>query len=148
MATAVEPNSAPSTPGRSPGLPLASLLGAVYVGAALAILVFLLPVMWTEHVTPALNSRALDYLLLIAAEVVAFAVLAWFGNALAGGNPPRGMHGGIFLMISVAVAIFFVARAFALNIDGPPARSSPASWPSASSSSRRGSSPAKPGRGG
>lgn len=118
MATAVEPSSAPSTPGQPLSLPIASLLGAVYVAASLAILLFLLPVLWNEHVTPVLNNRLLDYLLLIAAEVVALGALGWFGFSLAGRSAPRGMHGGIFLVISAAITIFFVARAFAMNIDG------------------------------
>ncbi|HEY1192299.1 MAG TPA: preprotein translocase subunit SecE, partial [Gemmata sp.] len=37
---------------------------------------------------------------------------------IAGSNPPKGMHGGIFLMVSAAITIFFISRAFALNIEG------------------------------
>jgi preprotein translocase SecE subunit len=33
---------------------------------------------------------------------------------------PKGVHGGIFLMISWAIAIFFIWRAFALNFEGMP----------------------------
>ena len=120
MATAVEPNSAPSRPGGALGLPVASLLGAVYVGAALAIVFYLLPVTWAEHVTPVLKNYLLDWLCWIAALALVVGLLGWFGRRLAGGAAPRGVHGGIFLMISAAITIFFIARAFAMNIEGTP----------------------------
>ncbi|MBP3956587.1 preprotein translocase subunit SecE [Gemmata sp. G18] len=117
MATAIEPSSAPSTPGQSLSLPIASLFGAIYVCAALAIVFYLLPVTWAEYVTPNLGNKPADYLFWFIAEVAAIAALAWFGSKIAG-DAPRGVHGGIFLMISAIITIFFVARAFAMNIEG------------------------------
>jgi hypothetical protein len=99
MATAVEPSSAHSTPGRALSLPIAALLGAVYVAAALAIVLYLLPVVWGQSVTPAIANKPLDYLLWFAAEAAAVVALAWVGFKIAG-TPPKGMHGGIFLVIS------------------------------------------------
>lgn len=119
MATAVEPSSAPSTPGQSLSLPIASLLGAVYVAAALAIVLYLIPVMWAQSVTPAIGSKPADYLLWFVAEVAAIVGLGWVGFKIAG-NPPKGTHAGIFLVISAAFTIFFVARAFAMNLEGLP----------------------------
>ena len=117
MATAVETSSVPSTPSRALSLPIASLLGAVYVSAALAILFYLLPVMWAEYVTPRLRENLLNWVLWLPVLALTIGLLGWFGRTLAG-DAPQGMHGGLFLMISAAVAIFFIARAFAMNIEG------------------------------
>ncbi|AMV24644.1 preprotein translocase subunit SecE [Gemmata sp. SH-PL17] len=118
MATAVEPSSVPSTPGQTLSLPIASLLGAIYVCAALAIVFYLIPVTWAEYVTPSLANRPADYLFWFIAECAALVTLVWFGGKIAG-DAPKGVHGGIFLMISAVITIFFLARAFAMNIDGP-----------------------------
>jgi preprotein translocase SecE subunit len=53
-------------------------------------------------------------------QVVALGALIWVGRRLLGANPPKGVHGGIFLVISWAIAIFFIWRAVALNVDGTP----------------------------
>lgn len=120
MATAVEPNAAPSTPGSPLSLPVASLIGAVYVLAALAVVLYAVQFLWNEHVTPALGHTTADGFFWIVATVAVLLGLGWFGFRLAGDSPPKGVHGGIFLMVSAAITIFFVARAVALNIDGPP----------------------------
>ena len=44
--------------------------------------------------------------------------LLWFGRKLLGDAPPRGIRGGIFLMIVFAVLIFFVWRWAALAFEG------------------------------
>ncbi|QEG30708.1 preprotein translocase subunit SecE [Gemmata obscuriglobus] len=119
MATAVETSSAPSTPGQSLSLPVASLLGAIYVVAVLAIVLYVIPLFWSQSVSPSIGSRPADYLLWFTAEVAALIGLSWVGFKIAG-NPPKGTHAGIFLVISAVIAIFFVARAFAMNIEGPP----------------------------
>lgn len=118
MATAIEPSSAPSTPGQSMSLTIASLLGAIYVSATLAIVFYLLPVLWAEHVTPVLKETLLNWICWVPVLFAVPAALLWAGAKIAGSNPPKGMHGGIFLMISAAVTIFFVARAVAMNIEG------------------------------
>ncbi len=121
MATAVEPSSAPSTPGQPLSLPIASLLGAVYVSASLAIIFYLLPVMWAESLTPQFKENNLvDWITWLPALVVVIVGLLMFGRKIAGDAAPRGMHGGIFLMISAGITIFFFARAFAMNIEGVP----------------------------
>jgi preprotein translocase SecE subunit len=125
MATALEPNSAPSTPGKTFGLPIASLIGAIYTLAALIAVVSLLPALWVEHITPILNPDpkpdsygALDVLCWIPALCGAVIGLIWFGNKLAGENPTRGVHGGAFLMTCTAITIFFLARAVATWFEG------------------------------
>ena len=98
-------------------LPVASLIGAVYVAAALAVLLYVLPVTWAQYVTPAVGGNILDWVLWILAIGGTVMVLAWFGNKLAGDNPPRGLRGGVFLMLVAAVGIFFIARAVAMIDD-------------------------------
>jgi preprotein translocase SecE subunit len=119
MATAVEPSSQQTTPPNPQAkLVLASLLGAVYVLAACAVLFYFIPRMWGEQVTPRIGDRILDTVLWVFAEVAAGTVLVWFGRSLAGSNPPKGLRGGIFLMISAAITIFFLVRAVGLNFEG------------------------------
>jgi len=120
MATAVEPSSQPRTPETQPKLVLASLVGAVYVAAALAVVVWLIPQLWAEYVAQHLSgNKLLDYTLWGTVEIAALVALGWFGNSLAGSNPPKGMRGGTFLMLLAAVVIFFAARAAGLMVDGP-----------------------------
>jgi len=119
MATAVETSSQPRTPSAPAGLLTASLLGAVYVLAALAVVLYAVPVLWAQYVTPQLGgNNLLDWGFWTLVEVGVVVALARFGHALAGENPPRGIRGGIFLMISAAVAVFFIARAVGLAFDG------------------------------
>jgi preprotein translocase SecE subunit len=118
MATAVEPSSAPSTPGRLFSLPVASLIGAIYELAAVIIVVSLLPALWAEYVTPALNNKPLDWVCWITALCGVPAALIWFGRRLAGDSPPKGVHGGAFLMTCAAITIFFLARAVAMWTEG------------------------------
>lgn len=116
MATAVEPSSAPPTPGKSLGLTLASLIGAVYVVASLAVVFYAVPMLWRDYVSPAEGSMNL-YAARVAVQVAALVGLIWFGSKLAGEASPRGVRGGAFLMIAAAVLIFFVVRALALTLE-------------------------------
>src|SRR5262249_1299895 len=118
MATAVEPGSEPRTPTSSASLPLLALFGAVYVVAVFAVVLYAFPAFWAENVAPALaGNRLLSTPLRVVAQLGVLALLVWFGRSLLGPNPPKGVHGGIFLMISAAITIFFLWRAVALNLD-------------------------------
>jgi preprotein translocase SecE subunit len=118
MATAVEPSSAPSTPGKTLSLPIASLIGAIYELAAVIVVVSLLPALWAEHVTPRLNDNLLDWVCWLPALCGVTVALIWFGNKLAGDHPTKGVHGGAFLMTCTAISIFFFARAVGMWADG------------------------------
>ena len=118
MATAVEPGSQPRTPSVPVGLPLASVLGAIYVVASIAITFYLAPAFWDENIAPHVGFA--NILLRPLVQLAALVVLVWFGRSLLGDNPPKGVHGGIFLVISWAITIFFLWRAVALNIEGTP----------------------------
>jgi preprotein translocase SecE subunit len=120
MATAVEPSSQQTTPPNPQArLVFASLIGAVYVVAALAAVFYAVPVFWRETVAPQLGGFTfIDVALRIAAQIAVALGLVWFGQSLAGANPPKGIRGGIFLMISAAITIFFLVRAVGLNFEG------------------------------
>ena len=120
MATAVETGSEHRTPSPPMSLPIASLLGAIYVSAALAVIFYALPRVWVEQVTPVLGDKIVDWVLWIPTLGAVVIALLWFGRKLLGDNPPKGIHGGIFLVISWAIAIFFLWRAVAMNVDGMP----------------------------
>ncbi|MBX9580093.1 MAG: preprotein translocase subunit SecE [Gemmataceae bacterium] len=116
MATAVETSSEPRVPSRPTNLALAGLVGAVYVAAAVAVVFYAVPALWDEYVGPAFAdslggvSAGLRYL----AQAAAAVGLVVFGRALAGPNPPVGLRGGIFLVITAACLVFFLTRALGL----------------------------------
>jgi preprotein translocase SecE subunit len=118
MATAVEPSSAPSAPGKAASLPIASLLGAIYILAALAVVLYTVPLIWP---TPA-GAGAGDVVSLGRAvvQVLAFIGLLWFGSRIAGETAPRGVRGGAFLLAVYAVIAFFVSRAVVMGVEGRP----------------------------
>jgi preprotein translocase SecE subunit len=118
MATAVEPGSEPKAHSAPMSLPLASLLGAIYVSATCALALFVIPNLWKTSVAPALNNLQLTLLTRLLAQVGTLIILLTFGRKLLGENAPKGVHGGVFLIISWAIAIFFLWRAVALNIEG------------------------------
>jgi preprotein translocase SecE subunit len=117
MATAVEPSSAPQAPGKPLSLPVASLIGAIYVLAALAVVFYLVPSLWEQHVGSTETSTNM-LLARLSVQVVALVGLIWFGTKLSGDAPPKGVRGGIFLMIAAAALIFLLARALAVGIEG------------------------------
>jgi preprotein translocase SecE subunit len=120
MATAVEPNSESRTPTSPASLPVASLLGAIYVVAAIAVVFYAVPAFWREMIAPRLGGNTfVDALGRLVVQAIVGVVLVIFGRRLLGDSAPKGIHGGIFLMISAAITIFFLWRAVALNFDGP-----------------------------
>lgn len=116
MATAVETSSQSRTPNPTAHLVLASLVGAVYVLATLAVVFYAVPAIWTQTVADQLGR--FDVALRIVVQIGAAIALIRFGQSLAGVSPPKGIRGGIFLMISTAFAIFFIARAVGLSVEG------------------------------
>jgi preprotein translocase SecE subunit len=121
MATAVETGSEPRTPSPPMSLPIASLLGAVYVVAAIAVVFYAVPAVWRDTVAPQMVGFSfVDVALRLLVQLVVAIGLIWFGRKLLGDNPPKGVHGGIFLVISWAITIFFLWRALAMNVDGLP----------------------------
>lgn len=121
MATAVETSSQPRAPSPPAKLLAASLVGAVYVVAALAVVLYAVPGLWAEYVTPATGgNKLMDGFLRTAVQVAALIGLVAFGRSLAGANPPRGLRGGIFLMLVAAALIFFITRWVGVSTEGVP----------------------------
>lgn len=125
MATAVEPSSPQTTPPNPQAkLALASLVGAAYVLASVAVVFYAVPALWRDAVAPQLGGLSSFFVaaLRMTVQLAAAVGLVRFGQVLAGSNPPKGIRGGIFLTISAAVTIFFLARAVGLNLEGSAAQ--------------------------
>ena len=119
MATAVQTNPPAVAHAGRPSLVFASVLGAAVVFAGLAVATSILPQAWETAVTPALRplGSILNTALLLAAQVAVVALFISALTAFAGRNPPHGLRGGIFLVMSAAIGIFFVVRAVGLNAE-------------------------------
>jgi len=118
MATAVQTTSAPRTPNPRTRLVLASLFGALFVIAGVAAAAYLVPRL-LDGLTAPLGSTA-AFLVRVVAQLATIGAFVWVGSLLSGANPPRGVRGGIFLVISSLIAIFFVTRAVGLNLEDSP----------------------------
>jgi preprotein translocase SecE subunit len=127
MAVAVK--SSPETQQTAPAEPrllLASFVGAVYVLASFAVVLYGVPKLWAAGVTPWLEPALgsfVDVALRLLVQAAAAVLLVLFGNTLAGPNPPLGLRGGIFMTISGLITLFFFCRAAAMiaerNFESP-----------------------------
>jgi preprotein translocase SecE subunit len=91
----------------------------VYVVMALAVVFYAVPHLWAQYVTPHTGGFTfVSVALRVVVEIAAVIGLAWFGKSLVGANPPRGLRGGIFLMIVAALLTFFLARAVGMSFEG------------------------------
>jgi preprotein translocase SecE subunit len=104
------------------GLIAASLVGAVFVLAAAALLLRFLPLLWDQSVgkailnaTNSFVSTALLMTIQVAAAVAAFIV----GSKLLASHKGDGIRGGIFLMILAAFILFFCGRFLAAAVGQP-----------------------------
>jgi preprotein translocase SecE subunit len=121
MATAVETSSQPQAPSPPAGLLTASLVGAVYVLASIAVVLYAVPALWDQYVAAnvAMNGMV-EASLRITLKIAVIGVLAWFGMSLAGANPPKGLRGGIFLIVVLAAIIFLLVRWVGVSFEGMP----------------------------
>lgn len=112
MATAVQPTAAPRAANPRTRLIVASLLGAAFVVAGIVVAAYLVPMLWRQAITPTLAQFGpfVDAALRMLVQVAAIAAVVWIGARLAGDHPPRGLRGGIFLVVTIALAICFVVR--------------------------------------
>jgi preprotein translocase SecE subunit len=121
MATAVETGSEPRTPSPPMSLPVASLLGSVYVVAAIAGVFYAVPTFWKDSISPLFGSFTfVNVAVRLLVQLTVAGGLLWFGRKLLGDNPPKGIRGGIFLMIAFATVIFLLWRWAALSMNGTP----------------------------
>jgi preprotein translocase SecE subunit len=120
MATAVEPSSQSQAPS-PPGLLTASLLGAVYVLASVAVVLYAVPALWTQLAGTAFSGNdLLEGSLKASLKVAAIFGLAWFGSSLMGANPPKGLRGGIFLITALVLFTFAVVCWIGSSVTGTP----------------------------
>lgn len=121
MATAVESSSQSQAPSPPAGLVTASLIGAIYVLASLAVVLYAVPTFWTEVVGNSLaGNNLLEGTLKVGLKLGAILALGWFGYTLMGTNPPKGLRGGIFLIVVSVALIFFVVCGLGTTMDGAP----------------------------
>src|SRR5947209_9875251 len=109
MAVAVQPSTEAKGSAAPAPLWAASLIGGLYVLAALAAVFYAVPKAWDAGVTgwlePAVGAFA-NVALRIVAQVAAAILLAVFGSRLAGPRPPKGIRGGVFWAIVTVFAVF------------------------------------------
>lgn len=118
MATAVQPTT--TAPDPKTKLAVASVVGGALVLGGVVVAAYVVPMLWKTAVTPGLG-KALggpaDAAFRLLAQLGAIAGFIYAGSILAGPNPPRGIRGGIGLVISLVFTIFFVVRAVGLNLE-------------------------------
>ena len=120
MATAIE-TSSQSQASSPPSLLTSSLLGAIYVLAAIAVVLYAVPAIWSQMFGDI--SAAQDWrpaALLFAVRVAVLVGLAWFGVSLIGSNPAKGLRGGIFLVVALVLLTFFVVCGIGAAVSGAP----------------------------
>ena len=119
MATAVEPNSGPRTPPTPLKLPISSLIGAVYVIAAVAIVLYVVPQLWTNIFGAGfVGNKSSDFALRYGLRALIAIVLGVVGFKLLGDRPQKGIRGGIFLVLATALLVFLIWRLIAMNVNG------------------------------
>ena len=118
MATAVQPTTPVTAASARTRLVVASATGAVVVLAGIAA-ALALPFYWERYVAPSLApaGSVVETLLRVGAQLALLVGSGALVGAMLGANPPRGVRGGIFLIVSAAVTIFFIARAVGLNLE-------------------------------
>jgi len=119
MATAVEPNSGPRVPPTPLKLPVSSLIGAVYVIAAVAIVLYAVPRVLTNLFgAGAIGNEFIDSFVRYGIRTLVAVGLIVVGGKLLGDTPQKGIRGGVFLVLTTAILVFFVWRLIALNVNG------------------------------
>jgi len=115
MATAVQPNSPVSTASNpNTRLLFASVAGAAFLIGGVILAGFGVPRLLSEILPSGKSATFLSSFLQIAIQIAAIAGLVYVGSQLGGANPPKGLRGGIFLVISCVIATFFITRAVGL----------------------------------
>ncbi len=118
MATAVQSPPPPTTPAsEKTRLLLGSVVGAGFILAGLAVAGYGVPVLFKNV---SLGNSFITTFVRVIAQVAAIGGLAYLGGKVAGANPPKGLRGGIFLVISAVIAFFFLVRAVGLNFGDVP----------------------------
>lgn len=114
MATAALQSPPPPT---TPAIDKAKLLAASAVGAAFILAGVGLAGYGVPTLFRGVNlaNGFITAFLRVALQLAAIGGLAFLGGKIAGANPPKGVRGGIFLIISAVATLFFLVRAAAFN---------------------------------
>lgn len=116
--TAVQTPPPPTTPASEKTRLLAgSVVGAAFIVAGLGLAGYAVPMLFKNL---NLGNSFINSFVRVIAQVAVVGGLAVVGGKLAGANPPKGVRGGIFLVISAAFTFFFLVRAVALNFGDLP----------------------------
>jgi preprotein translocase SecE subunit len=119
MSTAVQPTLPPpaGTASTHAALVISSLVGGLIVLAGLVIAGYVVPMLWQEFVAPATSQLPgfLNVFLKVTFQLAAAGALVYAATHIAGSNPPKGLRGGIILVIAAFIAIFFIVRAVSIN---------------------------------
>src|SRR4051794_25120008 len=113
MGVAVQPSPETKKPAQPMGLIAASAVGAVYVLAAAAVVLRLIPWLWDNGVSQAITGATNNFIAITAqllAQLAAAVGLIWFGARLASGPRHAGWRGGVVLMVGVLLLGFFAAK--------------------------------------
>lgn len=119
MATAAVQSPPPPT---TPASVKARLLTGSVVGAGFILAGLVLAGYGVPMALQGLNlgNSFINAFVRVIAQIAAIGGLAYLGGSLAGANPPKGVRGGIFLVIAAAFTFFFVVRAAGLNFGNIP----------------------------
>jgi preprotein translocase subunit SecE len=111
MAVAVRNSPETATQSGGQSLAAASLLGAVYVVGALAVVAVGVPLLWEQGVAGWLRERLGSFVNvagLVIVELFAVGVLWTLGLSMAGGATRPGLRAGVFTVAGFALAIAVV----------------------------------------
>lgn len=120
MATAVETKSE-SAPAAAPlGLLPASIVGAVVLLAGLALVGTIVPMLWDANVSPILKKQGgfVDAFFRLVVLIAAVAGVIFAVSKLMPANPPKGLRGGIFLVIAVFLLFALLVRWVGIMFEG------------------------------
>ncbi len=122
MSTAVQPTITPPTGSASnhAALVVSSVIGGLVVLGGLVIAAYAVPTIWQQYIAPSTSQLPgfLNVSLKLTFQLAAAIAVVYAGTRFAGNNPPRGLRGGIFLVISTIITIFFVVRAVSIHTAG------------------------------
>ena len=118
MAVAVHSTAETKSPLPPMGLVTASVVGAVLVLFAAAVVLDFIPSGWDAGVHKALSDTTNSFVstaIMIAAQVGAGIGFLWLGSKLLAGKQVTGVRGGIFFVLAVAFVGFFCVKAIYLR---------------------------------